>query len=127
MKQVFFRRKRSVFQRNKPFYGRAIRIFSRSVLQPVKHSPERPHSLMEMRIQVTMENSVSDHSCQTAGAVQDIKGITLLGTDRNRIHDRRFRIIGIKQPLVIVKMKNMGFFYSAVNQPYFRRISNIGS
>lgn len=73
---------------------------------------------------MAMENSVADRSGQTACTIQNVKRIALLRTDRNRIYNCRFWVVNIKPPLVIVKMKNMGFFYTAVNQSYFSRIAN---
>lgn len=83
MQDILFGRKRTVFQRKQTVYGRAVGIFARAVLKPVENAEQRPHTLVEMRIEVAMENCVAYRPCQTSCAVEDIQGITFLGAYRN--------------------------------------------
>lgn len=74
---------------------------------------------MKMRIKMAVENDIPDGFCQTSGTVENIQGIAFLGSMCDGVQDGGNRIFSFQAPLVIVEMENVGFFYSAVNQPDF--------
>lgn len=61
--------------------GGLVGIDSSAVLQPVKDPPQRPHSLVKMRVKMTVEDRVADHAVETARAVQDIQRVAFLRAD----------------------------------------------
>lgn len=78
-----------------------------------------------MRIQMAVENHVSDYTVPASCPIQNIQCITLLRAYGNRINDCRDRIIRFEPPLVIVNVEHMRLLDSSVDQADFRRISDI--
>ena len=69
MQAILFRRERTVARQHKRFYGSSVRITAAAVLKTIEYSPESPHPLMEMGVEVTVENRVAYHPVKAAGAV----------------------------------------------------------
>ena len=74
-----------------------------------------------------MKNHISDGFGQTSGTVENVQRIAFLRTDGDGIQYGGNRIFSFQTPLVIVEMKNMSFLNSAMNQPYFCRITHVGA
>lgn len=70
---------RSVPKRLEWLDRRAVRVGVAPLLKAVEDSQEGPHSLMEMRVEMAVENGVPNHAGKAARTVQKIQGIALLG------------------------------------------------
>ena len=92
---VLGRRRWPVRQRHQRRYGRAVRIVSCAVLQPVKYPKQGPHPLVEMGVEVAVEDGVANHPVEASGSIEKIQCIALLGTDGDGVQDGGLGVLRI--------------------------------
>lgn len=73
--------RRAVRQGLEGFDGGSVGEGVLAPLAAVEDPQQRPHTLMEVGVEVAVEDCVADHAIQTACAVQQIQRHTLLGAD----------------------------------------------
>ncbi len=117
------RRRLAVGQWLEPGDRRPVRILPAAVVTGVEGAENAPHSLVEVRVEVAVEDGIPDRALAAAGAVEQLDRAAGLRADRHRVDDRGQIVPRLGVPLVHVLVEDVGLLHGGVDEPDADRVA----